>query len=429
MNPFRGLFRLAAIPVKKGRSLYNELKEPSPDSESARSKKARILGIIGVVFLILVIFITAKTSGRKPKVYKKTEKSKRVSTTLRSSGDAFVAPSGDSSVLVKKMEEENYRLQQEINQLKSGLAEMKRNMQGVKSTQTRIINEINNLDEEISAKIIKAMRSDQVTQSRLEADKSGRMPGRPYVKSYQNIPLQKHRVSSVRPSVEGRPDKADVYLPLASWVKGTLLTGVYAPIDDSKPLPILVSIDEAFYSSGEKETRVPLKGCLAIGKATGNATTERTHIQLIKLSYVMDNGKVFETEGNLAFIVEAEGSDLGVKGTKISKTKEQMAAAFTAGAFAGAGAALERGQFSETTGPFGQIKTADTAATREIIGSGLNAAFTQMADYNIRQLEKLVDAIYVGAGRKIYIVMTQGVQIEGMEAFSSPRVSSDDYID
>ena len=96
---------------------------------------------------------------------------------------------------------------------------------------------------------------------------------------------------------EKTPQKRYVYLPLGSFVKCTLLTGVYAPANESNPLPVLISVDEAFY--GPNNTRIPLKGAFAIGKAVGDVVSKRAIIQIVSFSFVLPNGKVFEHEANL----------------------------------------------------------------------------------------------------------------------------------
>ena len=81
-------------------------------------------------------------------------------------------------------------------------------------------------------------------------------------------------------------DNDYVYLPLGSFCKGTLLTGVYASSDMNSPLPVLITLDEAFY--GPNKTRIPLKGAYALGKAVGDINSERALIQITAISFVFD---------------------------------------------------------------------------------------------------------------------------------------------
>ena len=71
-------------------------------------------------------------------------------------------------------------------------------------------------------------------------------------------------------------------------MKATLLSGVYAPIRQQQPLPVLVHFTEA--PVGPNATRVPLRGCVAVARALGDYTTRRAGLQLDTLSCVCRPG-------------------------------------------------------------------------------------------------------------------------------------------
>ena len=60
--------------------------------------------------------------------------------------------------------------------------------------------------------------------------------------------------------------------------RSILLTGVVAPVG-GKPFPVLIALTEAF--TAPNSYRVPLRGCFALGKAEGNASSERADIQVV----------------------------------------------------------------------------------------------------------------------------------------------------
>ncbi len=210
------------------------------------------------------------------------------------------------------------------------------------------------------------------------------------------------------------PKTPYVYLPLGSFAKGTLLTGAYAPTDETNPLPILISIDEAFY--GPSRSRIPLKGCLAIGKAVGDINSARAIIQIMNISYVMPDGRVFETEGDLGYVVDTEGI-LGVPGKIVRKSGRVLTGAFATGFLSGAATGLAAGEtttfITPETGVATQIITGDFLKAAGY--KGLAQAAERMSDYYARELEKITTAIRIDTGQKINLVMQKGVIIEGFQ--------------
>ncbi len=132
---------------------------------------------------------------------------------------------------------------------------------------------------------------------------------------------------------------------MGSFVKGTLLTGVYAPGETENPLPVLISIDEAFY--GPSMSRIPLKGCLAIGKAVADINARRAIVQIVGISYVFPNGGVFEKEGNIGYLTGKDGT-LGVPGKLVRRTGKELAGSFASGFLSGFADALGQGETSTT---------------------------------------------------------------------------------
>ncbi len=425
MNPVKRVFGLIAAPVKKGRSFAQELFKKPQEGEKGKGKNFFIVGFIITIIMVIILSFSGKRTSKS--IRPKEIVTPTPSTATKPRGDAFIS-SGDNTVVIKQMEDADSRLKRQIDDLKSQISESEKTIEKMSDRQKKMEEYFKDLDEAISAKVIKALRSEKVIEREgVSPQGEGEVaiqPAKIYEPAYANIPLKVYDVAPLKPSPADT--KEAIYLPSGSFVNGTLLSGVYAPMDEARALPVLISIDEAFY--GPNQSRIPLKGCFAIGKAAGDATTDRAHIQVYKLSMVLPNGQTFEKEGNCAFIVGEADSTLALDGVRVSRSKEQMMAAFSSGAFAGAGATLERGQISQYESSFGQVTTAKKAAAGEILGGALHDAFTQMAQYQIRQLEKMVDAIYVAPGRKVYIVMTEGVRIEGLQS-SEVRASSHHHLD
>ena len=123
------------------------------------------------------------------------------------------------------------------------------------------------------------------------------------------------------------------YLPGGSMARSVLLTGADAPVG-GKPFPVLVALKEAFASPNSYS--VPLKGCFALGKAEGNASSERADIQIVRMSCVLPDGKAFEQEVT-GYLVGEDGKQ-GIPGKLVDKEGRKIAFA----AIAGVGAGLAR---------------------------------------------------------------------------------------
>ena len=171
------------------------------------------------------------------------------------------------------------------------------------------------------------------------------------------------------------------------------------PCNESNPLPVLVSIDEAFY--GPNNTRIPLKGAFAIGKAVGDTVSKRAIIQVVSFSTVLPDGKVFEHEANLGYLADSDGR-LGIQGELIYNTGKQLSLSFLSGFLAGGSEALSQAETSTVTGAYGQTSKNVTGNTgRYSMFSGLANSAQGMSSYYQKQLEAMIPAVKIEAGKKL----------------------------
>ena len=203
-----------------------------------------------------------------------------------------------------------------------------------------------------------------------------------------------------------------VYLPLGSFCKGTLMTGVYAAADQNNPLPVLIRLDEAFY--GPNNSRIPLKGAFALGKAYGDIVSERALIQVIAISSVLPSGTTFESQQNLGYITDSLG-ELGIHGQIIRNTGKQLALSFMSGFMSGGAQALaDQEVTSRTTDNGNVVKEVSGNTAKNAIFSGLSKSAGKMSDYYGQQTENLIPAIHVRNGQEIYFIVQKGVTIHGL---------------
>jgi len=140
---------------------------------------------------------------------------------------------------------------------------------------------------------------------------------------------------------------------------------------------------------------------------------------------VLPNGRVFEHEANLGYLADDDGH-LGVRGEVIYNTGRQLGLDFLSGFLAGGAEALSQAETSTVVGAYGQTSRNVTGNTgRYAMFSGLAKSAEGMSNYYQKQLETLIPAVKIEAGKKVIFVVQKGVEIEGLEADSR----NFDYID
>jgi len=215
-----------------------------------------------------------------------------------------------------------------------------------------------------------------------------------------------------------------VYIPMGSFCKGVLLTGVTAPVGSGrKSFPVTIMVTDAF--NGPNQTRVPLTGAMLIGRATGDAGTERAFIQIIGMSFVNSkNGSTFEHEGELGFITDtADGGMFGIKGVYVNNMRKILPLAGGAGFLKGFGEALANVETTAVVGSEGQVVQNVTGDDiRHGLYSGLSEAGAVGADYFQERLDDFLPAIYVEAGREVYFHLQKGVEVENFKVDAGNNV-------
>ena len=191
-----------------------------------------------------------------------------------------------------------------------------------------------------------------------------------------------------------------VRLPAGSFVAGRLLSGVYATARKNAAMPVLVAVRTAY--TGPNRRRVPLEGCLAIGKASADLASERALIQLTTLSCVLPSGESVERE--VKGYVMAEDGTLGAVG-KVARHTGRWLANLAAATAIAAGEEVAR-----TQAPAGP----STVLLGQ--GSSFSRSTARLVDFFLAKAEEVVPTIHVGAGTDVYLVMQEGVTIEGLHA-------------
>jgi hypothetical protein len=205
----------------------------------------------------------------------------------------------------------------------------------------------------------------------------------------------------------GPRERTEIVLPVGSFVKAKLLTGVQSP--EGKAYPALLELDFAHILPNKKT--VDLKGCFMIAKSEGDLSTERVQMQATKLSCVARDGNFFERDVN-AFVADAVDNSFGVSGTVNTKQDRVAAMAFLSAVVEGVGSAVQMAQTSEQTSADGSSRRTLTGDKGKYIAAGGAAqAAGMVASWYLKQAENLLPTINVGSGQDVWVIMNASVDL------------------
>ena len=202
-----------------------------------------------------------------------------------------------------------------------------------------------------------------------------------------------------------------VRLPVGSLVTGELLTGAFATKVRGDALPVLVQLRSAY--SGPNDTEIPLEGCLMIGKATADLQSVRARVEAVSLSCVLPDGTSFERPAKGYFT--GEDGTLGVPGRWEFRSGRWLAnlvsamGTTAAGVYADVAIARELGAAGAILGDVG---TSETTA--------------RIQEFFLQRAEEILPVVWVESQTPVYVVMLEGLTIEGLPAdWGWPSVASD----
>lgn len=377
-----------------------------------------IIAVLGVAVAALTFL-----GGRETKNIRKSFSEGQTPAKADSFQDKDVGVltgAADTKSYVARIEKQYYDISAKSDGLNDRIGKIEQEISALRKNQSEVSKIVMDFDKKVSAAVTGNFPpvNEPAEQANPSAQSEDNLRNflslsRPPVSA---VNLESAKVGEIKEK-DNLPDKRYVYLPLGSFVKCTLLTGVYAPADANNPLPVLISVDEAFY--GPNGSRVPLKGAFAIGKAVGDVVSKRAIIQVVSFSTVLPSGEVFEHEANLGYLADKDGR-LGIPGELIYNTGRQLGLDFLSGFLAGGAEALSQAETSTVTGAYGQTSRNVTGNTgRYAMFSGLARSAEGMAGYYQKQLENMIPAVKIDAGSKAVFVIQKGVQIEGLEIHTS----------
>lgn len=138
------------------------------------------------------------------------------------------------------------------------------------------------------------------------------------------------------------------YLPAGSFVRGRLLTGVYASTGAgaaSQPLPMVIRLEDTAVLPNAWRSQVT--ACHVTASATGDLSSERAFVRLDRLSCVGKKGEALDVR--VSGYAVGEDGKVGVRGKLVTRSGQAIASALSVGLLSGLGESITRSSEEVTT--------------------------------------------------------------------------------
>ncbi|MBF0485817.1 MAG: TraB/VirB10 family protein [Candidatus Omnitrophica bacterium] len=367
----------------------------------------KVIGLGAVAIIAAFFLFSTGTPQNKTKKAATASSQEKVKTVSVKDDNGLLGEEIDRKAYVERLESQYYAVSEKNEELEGHLKELTGKLGEMSKVQSKLVESLATTD----ARLLETAKAAADARAVGEKKSEGESPA---------VDPARYRLEVINLNPLDPKNPKTVYLPAGSFVRGTLLTGVYAPSDQGNPLPVLIRLNEAFY--GPNETRIPLEGSFVIGKASGDLTSERALIQITTLSSVLPSGEAFEQRGNIGYITDTYGQ-LGLKGIVVRNTGKQLAMAFMSGFVGGGSEALADSETTTVEGQYGTLRRNVTGDVSRHAGfSGLAQSAAQLSKYYMDQLEKIVPAVKVDAGVEVYLIVLEGVKVYGLTKDDSNRI-------
>lgn len=212
--------------------------------------------------------------------------------------------------------------------------------------------------------------------------------------------------------VYDEPKSADNYIPAGTYFNGYLLGGIAvstalnAPNENATPVILRLT------SGGnlDKESKLDVKRCRITGSAYGDLSSERAIIRLEQLVCKQDGMWLIS---NIAGLVYGADGMTGIKGKVIETSGKHLQNAAIGGLVSGFSNSV-KGQDSMAIISGSALTTKSKGlkgmATDGAL-SGLSSAGEKLADYYLRQAERMSPVLTIPGGVKINATITKGFHI------------------
>ncbi len=199
-----------------------------------------------------------------------------------------------------------------------------------------------------------------------------------------------------------------VYLPAGTTLRGRIINAFPAPVGGERFPAVLIELEG--HARLPNNYRLDLSRCLVIAKAEGSYVLERAKLETYKLSCILRNGKVIEVSPK-GMVISGEDGMEGVKGKFLNINREQLLTYFGGTTLSGFFSALQQGQITKQTTPFGTTTDIKNEFLYALYGS-LAQTWNEFAKFYLEEAKKIVPVVVVQAGVPVYVVLVDGVSLE-----------------
>ncbi|MBC8552038.1 MAG: TraB/VirB10 family protein [Candidatus Brocadiales bacterium] len=204
-----------------------------------------------------------------------------------------------------------------------------------------------------------------------------------------------------------KTDNDKIPLPLGSYVKAKILTGVEAA--EGKAPPILIQLDYAYILPNN--FKLDLFGCFMIAKSQGDLSTERVEVKPTKIGCLSQDGQLFESKIE-AYVADNKDNSFAIQGKVNSKRDRVARQAFLAKIVEGIGSAISMSQSTQAINPLGGISkvlTGDSA--KYIAGNAAASSASMVSKWYLQHARDLLPTINIGSGKDVWVVMMETLKI------------------
>lgn len=214
----------------------------------------------------------------------------------------------------------------------------------------------------------------------------------------------------------------DTTIPAGAFAQTILLSGLDASSAmnaSSDPRPMLLRLID--HGTLPRRFQSDLKDCHCTASAYGDLSSERVYARLEKLTCIeRSTGDIIETQV-AGYIAGADGK-AGIRGVVASKDGEFLSRSLIGGVFAGlsnvANPQSRQGQANPFFGANGMPGAGSQGAPLSVGGmfasgmaTGATTALDRLSQYYIDRAEQLQPVIQIAAGQVVDIVFTEGTSI------------------
>lgn len=224
--------------------------------------------------------------------------------------------------------------------------------------------------------------------------------------------------------LKAREDSDKIPLPLGSYVKAKILTGVEAA--EGKTPPILIQLDYAYILPNN--FKLDLFGCFMIAKSQGDLSTERVEIKPTKIGCLSKNGELFEAKVE-AYVADNKDNSFAIQGKVNSKRDRVARQAFLASIVEGIGSAIQMSQSTQAINPLGgvaKVLTGDSA--KYIAGNAVASSASMVSKWYLQHAKDLLPTINIGSGKDVWVVMMETLKIPKSHFKRRPRDEKHSFV-